>query len=255
MTWRSASIRCNAVISKKLATNPSTAGLPRQLLIVSSNQRHSPAFERNRQRPFRVSFGVSATPRSRQLVSFTSSGCKKSESALPTSSSGSKPRAWVAPALACRTIPSVERMVKSSRAQPSNVESCSGVAGVLCSRKALCDIGPLLAKTFSYPQGPRWIQTPPPYDRVLERPYGLWIIERLHHSRLRTESEAIGYLLLRKYDCTRVQVVTPQAHTLEPATAFRPTASVLTSPIDSAQFLVCPILETPLDARRPCANT
>ena len=111
----------------------------------------------------------------------------------------------------------------------------------------------LLAKTFSYPKGPRWIQTPPPYDRVLERPYGLWIVELLHHSGLPTKSEAIGYLLLRKYDCTRVQVATPQAHILDPP-AFRPAASVLTCPSISESSLAL-FSKYPLNVRRRCANT
>jgi hypothetical protein len=56
------------------------------------------------------------------------------------------------------------------------------------------------------------------------------------------KSEAIGYLLLRKYDCTGVQVVTPQAHTFDPG-RFSTSDERANLPIDSAQFLVCPILE------------
>jgi|HubBroStandDraft_4_1064222.scaffolds.fasta_scaffold2540131_1 hypothetical protein len=53
--------------------------------------------------------------------------------------------------------------------------------------------------------------------------------------------------LLRKYDCTRVQVVPPQAQTGGPGGPVRFSAGGERAnlPVDSAKFLVCPILEIP----------
>src|SRR5580692_5327861 len=97
-------------------------------------------------------------------------------------------------------------MVSSSWAQSSSVASCSGVAAKLGSREGRCDIGSLLAKTFSYPKVPRWIRTPPPYDRVLERPSGYGLMKRLYHIGFALFVECLGQVVLRKYDCTEVQV-------------------------------------------------
>src|ERR1700722_20901269 len=98
-------------------------------------------------------------------------------------------------------------------------------------------------KAFSYPKGLRWRRTPPPYDRVLERPLGCGLSKLFNHSEFNASGQHVGQAVLRKHDCPNVQVAAPKA--AAPNTpSFSPCGERATLPFVSKLVLTRRILKT-----------